>query len=143
MLREEEVEMNHMLCMDMDTVSQRQDRLLVTLDRLLELPRTGVNWMLNQAAQLVAEALGADKVDIFLHEPATDTLVALGASDTPMGRRQYAIGMDRLLLMNGGRLVDVFLTGVPCLTGHADQDAEGLFGVKSIISTVFQVEECH
>src|SRR2546421_544094 len=118
--------MNHMLCMDMDTVSQRQDRLLVTLERLLELPTTEGDWMLNQAAQLVAEGLGA-----------------LGARDTPMGRRQYAIGMDRLLLMNGGRLVDVFLTGVPCLTGHADQDAEELFGVKSVISTVFQVEACH
>jgi two-component system, OmpR family, sensor kinase len=139
--------MNHMLCMD--TVSQRQDRLLATLERLLELPTTEVNWMLNQAAQLVAEVLGAEKVDIFLHEPATDSLVALGTGDTQVGRRQYAIGMDRLILMNGGRLVDVFLTGVPCLTGHADQDAEELFGVKiglgvkSEIATVFQVEAHH
>jgi len=35
MWREEEVEMNHMLCMDMDTVSQRQDRLLVMLEKSL------------------------------------------------------------------------------------------------------------
>ena len=27
--------MNHMLCMDMDTVSQRQDRLLATLEKSL------------------------------------------------------------------------------------------------------------
>src|SRR5438874_6779003 len=129
-----------------EVVCQRQDRLLTTLERLLELPTTDVNSTLNQAAQLVAEVLAAEKVDAFLHNSLTDTLVAIGTNDTPMGKRQQAVGMDRLLLGNGGRLVEVFLTGVPYLTGHADLDSEELvgvkvgMGVKSEIATVFEVE---
>jgi two-component system, OmpR family, sensor kinase len=94
-----------------DTASQRQDRLLTTLERLLELPATEVNATLNQAAQLVAEVLATDKVDIFFHDPEDDTLVSLGISDTPMGRQQKAIGMGRLPIANGGRTVEVFLSG--------------------------------
>jgi signal transduction histidine kinase len=132
-----------------DAASQRQDRLLTTLERLLELPATEVNTTLNQAAQLVAEVLTADKVDVFFHESADDTLVALGTSDTPMGRRQHAIGMDRLPLANGGCTVEVFLSGTSYLTGHADQDPDELvgikvgLGVKSEIGTVFQVHAQH
>ena len=103
---------------------------MTTLERLLELPTTDVNSTLNQAAQLVAEVLAAEKVDAFLHNSLTDTLVAIGTNDTPMGKRQQAVGMDRLFLGDGGRLVKVFLTGVPYLTGHADQDSEELVGVK-------------
>jgi len=66
---------------------------------------------LHQAASLIAEVLAADKVDIFFHDLGSETLVALGTSDTPMGRKQRAIGMDRLPLANRGRSVEVFLTG--------------------------------
>jgi two-component system, OmpR family, sensor kinase len=139
--------MNHMLTKE--AIGQRQDRLLTTLERLLELPMTDVNSTLNQVAQVVAEVLAAEKVDAFLRDAATDTLVALGTSDMPMGRRQQAIDMDRLLLVNGERLVEVFLTGVPYHPGHADQDCEewvevkvGL-EVKSEIATVFEVGTHH
>src|SRR5438045_8078909 len=132
-----------------DAASQRQDRLLTTLERLLELPATEVNTTLNQAAQLVAEVLAADKVDVFFHESANETLVALGTSDTPLGRRQRAIGMDRLPLANGGCTVEVFLSGTSYLTGHADQDPDELVGIKvglgvrSQIGAVFQVHTQH
>lgn len=134
---------------DKDTASLRQDRLLTMLERLLELPATEVNATLKQAAQLVAEVLEADKVDIFFHEAADETLVALGTSDTPMGRRQQAIGMDRLPLANGGRTAEVFLSGTSYLTGNADQDPEELVGikvglaVKSQIAAVFRVQSQH
>ncbi|MFL5702646.1 MAG: ATP-binding protein [Ktedonobacteraceae bacterium] len=132
-----------------EAATQRQDRLLTTLVRLLELPATEVNTTLNQAAQLVAEVLAADKVDIFFHESANETLVALGTSDTPMGRRQHAIGMDRLPLANGGCTVEVFLSGTSYLTGHADQDPNELVGIKvglgvrSEIGVVLQVHTQH
>ena len=61
-----------------EVVCQRQDRLLTTLERLLELPTTDVNSTLNQVVQLVGEALTAEKVDAFLHDVATDTLMAHG-----------------------------------------------------------------
>src|ERR1700730_9122130 len=131
---------------DQDGTSQWQDRLLTTLEGLLELSTTEVKATLDQATSLIAEVLAADKVDLFFHDPASKTLVALGTSDTPMGRRQRAIGMDRLSLANGGRTVEVFLTGTPFLTGHADQDPEELvgvkigLGVKSEIAAVFEVK---
>ncbi len=129
-----------------DTAGQRTDRLLATLERLLELPATEVDATLNQAVQLVAEVLEADKVDAFFYEPSAETLVALGTSDTPMGRRQKAIGMDRLPLANGGRTVEVFLTGTSLLSGHVDQDPDELIGIKdglgvvSQMATIFEVE---
>jgi two-component system OmpR family sensor kinase len=62
-----------------------------------------------------------------------------------MGRKQHAIGMNRLPVANGGREVDVFLTGVPYATGQADQDpgqlrgmTEGL-GVRSAIMVPLEV----
>jgi signal transduction histidine kinase len=132
-----------------DTAHQRQDRLLNTLERLLELPATEVDTTLNRAAQLVADVLSADKVDIFFYDPTNETLVSLGISDTPMGRHQQAIGMDRLPIANGGRIVEVFLHGTAYFTGHADQDPDELVGIKgrlgviSEMATVFQVRTKH
>jgi two-component system, OmpR family, sensor kinase len=131
---------------DKDDMSQRQDQLLTTLEGLLELPATEVKVTLDQATSLIAEVLAADKVDVFFHEPASATLVALGTSNTPMGRKQRAIGMDRLPLANGGRTVEVFLKGTSYLTHHADQDPEELMGlkvglgVKSVIAAVFEAK---
>jgi signal transduction histidine kinase len=105
------------------------ERLLATLERLLELAPTGLQPALDAAAQLVAEALGADKVDAFLHVQAIDSLVAVGTSDTPMGRKQHAIGLDRLPLANGGRLVEVFRSGASYRTGRADEDPGELIGI--------------
>ena len=131
---------------DKDETSQWQDRLLTTLEGLLELPTTKVKATLDQTAHLIAEVLAADKVDVFFHDPASEALVALGTSDTPMGRQQRAIGMDRLPFANGGRAVEVFHTGTSYLTGHADQDPDVLvgvkvgLGVKSMIVTAFEAK---
>jgi len=65
------------------------DRLLETLQRLLVIPSTELRPTLNQASTLVSEVLGADKVDVFLYDADTDTMVAMGTSDTPMGRRPW------------------------------------------------------
>ena len=78
---------------------------------------------------MVAEALRADKVDAALYDSTTESLVAVGTSHTPMGRKQHAIGMNRLPVANGGREVDAFLTGVPYATGQADQDPGQLRGM--------------
>jgi signal transduction histidine kinase len=97
---------------------------------LLAIPATDARTAFNQASQVVAETLGADKVDIFLYDPAVDTLVAVGTSDTPMGRRQVALGLNRLPLSNGGRTVQVFQTGKCYNSGHVEQDPDELRGVK-------------
>jgi DNA-binding NarL/FixJ family response regulator len=78
----------------------------------------------------VLEAVGADKIDVFLYEPNSATLVAMGTSDTPVARRQKELGLDRQPLANGGRAACVFETGKPYLNGHVDQDLEELRGVR-------------
>jgi DNA-binding CsgD family transcriptional regulator len=100
------------------------DRDLVTLRALLALEATDLRVTLAQAAHLVAEALGADKVDVFLHEAEADSLVAYGTSDTPMGHREHVLELDRLPLAGGGQTVEAFRTGRPYLMRRVE-DASG------------------
>lgn len=99
---------------------------MATLERLLALPITGVTETLGTASCLVAEAVGGEKAEVFLHDPARDSLVAVGVTNTALGRREEALGLDRVPLATGGKVVDVFQTGEPYLTGQADQDAAEL-----------------
>jgi hypothetical protein len=46
-----------------------------------------------------------------------------------MGRKQRALGLDRMQIANGGREVEVFQSGLSHLTGHADQDPGELVGM--------------
>lgn len=73
-----------------------------TLRRLLAIGATDLRTALNQASQLVAEVLSADKVDVFLLDASGTELTALGVSDTPMGRHERQIGLDHLALADGG-----------------------------------------
>jgi DNA-binding CsgD family transcriptional regulator len=107
-----------------------QDRLLTTLERLLEIPSTTVRQTMDQVANLVAHALEAEKVDAFLHDEATATLVAVGTSDTPLGQKQRGCGLDRQAVANGGRTVKVFLTGEAHFDGDVQKDDEELIGVR-------------
>src|SRR5215212_10452725 len=95
-------------------------RLLNTLQRLLAIASPELHPALDQASDLVAQALGADKVDVFLYEADKDSLVALGTSRTPMGKKQHELGLDRMPLANAGPLAQVYTTGEPYRTGRAD-----------------------
>jgi two-component system OmpR family sensor kinase len=103
-------------------------RLLSTLEQLLAIESTNLESALNQASDLIAPAINAEKIDAFLFDPSNETLVAVGTSNTPMGIRQHKIGMDRLPLANDGPEVQVFTTGGSYHTGHADKDPEVLVG---------------
>lgn len=104
-------------------------RLLATLERLLALPATDMRGALDATADLIREAVGADKVDVFLHDPTIDSLVAIGVSDTSMGRRQVALGLDRMPLANGGPTVEVYRTGVTYNGGHNQDDPTQVRGI--------------
>ena len=110
-------------------VPMRGDRLLETLQRLLAIQSPELRPALAEACTLVAEVLGAEKVEVFLYQQPGASLVAMGISATEMGRRQQALGLDRQPLANGGTAVRTFETGEPCLTGHADQDPDQLKGI--------------
>lgn len=116
--------------MDGTRATAESGRLLRTLERLMEIEATEVKGALDEASDLVAEALRAEKIDAFLHDPAADTLVAVGTSNTPLGRLQREIGMHLLPVANGGRTVEVFETGGCYFTGRADEDPSVLAGIS-------------
>jgi two-component system, OmpR family, sensor kinase len=109
------------------------DRLLPLIQQLLAIEETDIPKALNRAATLVVEAFAAEKADIFLYEQESQTLVALGVSQTLLGQHQRSIGMNRLPLANGGRTVEVFQTGTPYRSGHVDQDPKELPGIKEAL----------
>lgn len=108
----------------------KHESLLSTLQRLLELPTTNVSETLYQSTQLVAAALHAEKVDTFLYEREQESLVAYGTSQTPMGTKEQALGLNRLPLAEGGRAVGVYQTGHPYWSGHVQRDPAELPGMK-------------
>lgn len=122
-----------------------RDKLLPALERLMEIEATDVKGALAQASQMVAEAVHADKVDAFLHDPSIDSLVAVASSNTPMARRQREIGLDRLPVFNRGKQAEVYETGEPYINGRADEDPAmlpgyiGGLGVRSVIDVPMDV----
>jgi len=106
------------------------DRRRATLEQLLALDALDLNGALTDAAQIVAEALGADKVDAFIYDAKTECLVARGTSDTAMGRKQIALGLNRLPLAHGGRAATVFRSGECHVDGHVDEDPLEVEGIK-------------
>jgi signal transduction histidine kinase/DNA-binding CsgD family transcriptional regulator len=107
-----------------------QNRLLGTLQRLLEIHPLDMDSALDSATVAVAEALGAEKVDAFLYDPTTTTLVARGTSPTPLGRKQHGLGLHLLPVANGGRMVEVYQTGTPRRSGRVDRDRQELRGIR-------------
>jgi signal transduction histidine kinase len=105
--------------------------MLRALEGLLAILPTDARGVMNQAALCLSELLRADKVDIFLFDPSSTSLVAVGTSDTPMGRKQVALGLNRLPLANGGRMAEVFQTGKPWFHPRQDEDPGELPGVRN------------
>jgi signal transduction histidine kinase len=131
--------------MTVNEPEHQEVRLIHLLERLLAMQGIEVKATLDEASQLLTEAMQAEKIDVFVLDPATNTQVALGVSATPMGARQRAIGLDRLPLANGGREAEVYHTGQPYLSGHVDLDTGVLkgfrfeLGVRSMIIVPFNV----
>ena len=131
--------------MDRDEATSQEARLLRMLEALLALEVSDLSTAMERAAQQVAEVLGADKVDVFVHDPASQALVAIGTSQTPMGRKQHELGLDRLPIAEGGRTVEVLQTGRSHLSRHADREQgepAGMIeklGVRSSINVPLEV----
>ncbi len=96
----------------------------------MRMPGTDLRTTLTHAADLVAAATGADKIDAFLYDAARDSLAAVGTSTQPLSSLQRQLGLDVLPVSNGGRVVDVFKTGKTFVTGRLQEDPEELRGVK-------------
>lgn len=128
-----------------DHLPIKPDRLLSTLEQLLAIEATDLEAALQRAADLVGEVLGADAISVFVYDAESESLVLRGMSGTPLAKRQRAIGMDRLRLVEGGRAVEVFRTGVSHRSGRTDKDPQELpaltskLGVRSAVIVPVQV----
>ncbi|MFL5299940.1 MAG: ATP-binding protein [Anaeromyxobacteraceae bacterium] len=126
-------------------MSTNRELLMEALKRLVAVRAVELRPALREAADAIAAATGADKVDVFVLEERSGSLVAIGVSDTPLGRRQIALGLDRLPIANGGRTVRVYETGAEFMTGDARTDPEelpgavGALGVRSSVQVPFDV----
>lgn len=113
--------------------AERSLRLFRALQSLLAIEPIALGPVLNEASQVVAVALGAEKVDIFLYEAHARALVAAGMTNSPMGREQARIGLNRLAIADGGLAVRVFKSGRSIATGRADQEEGELEGIIKLL----------
>ena len=114
----------------MDPATSVPQRQLDLLKALLRIPGADPRTTLTHAADLVAAATSADKVDAFVYDAGRDSLNAVGTSTQPLSALQRQLGLDVLPLSNGGRVVYVYKTGKTFLTGRLRDDADELRGVK-------------
>jgi len=114
----------------MEAGQSQERRYLVTLQQLFAIRAADLRTALSHAADAMAQATGADKVDALLFDETRDSLVALGTSAQPLTDKQKMLGLDVLPLANGGSVVRVFATGQLFRTGNLQADADELRGVK-------------
>jgi two-component system OmpR family sensor kinase len=125
-------------------VIERHPSLLRALERVLEIDGTNLRDVLSRAADVIADEVRADKVDVFVHDRASDTLVALGMSHTPMTERERAAGLDRLPVATAGRAAAVHLSREPFRIGDLALDPLRIpalverVGVRSVMMVPFE-----
>ena len=119
--------------------------LIDVLQRLMAVQTIELRPALVEAADAIVGVTGAEKVDVFLHDPPSGSLNALGVSRTPLGDKQRALGLDRLPVVNGGRTALVFTNGTEYMTGHAEADPEELraivreLGIRSNVAVPLEI----
>lgn len=107
------------LALENSAILRRQERrtqFIKLLHTIATMPAPEATEELAQtiANQLCAITL-AEVASILLHSAATDELIALGISDTPLGHVQRESGRDHLPLATSGPLLRVFQSGAPAL----------------------------
>jgi two-component system OmpR family sensor kinase len=111
-----------------EKLADDSDRLLETLQRLLGIQSVDLRPALDHASTLVSEALRADKVDVFLYEASSHSLVAMGTSNTPLGQLQHQFGLNRQPIALGGPAVRVYETGESHINGNVDEAPDRVRG---------------
>lgn len=113
----------------MEAGKSADGRLLALLGQLFEIAPAAVDAVLSRCADLIGAATGAEKVDAFLYDPASSSLVAVGTSHTELARLQRSLGLDRLPLANADPMAVVYETGEAYQHGHIDDDPRQPRGV--------------
>lgn len=118
---------------------------LYTLERLIEIDEIEPRQVLCHASSMIAEVMSAEKVDAFMFEPASGCLVAAGTSDTPMGRKQQELGLDKVPIKPKSREFEVYDSGQSYVTGRGEDDPDMTagfveqLGVRSLMLVALNV----
>lgn len=96
--------------------------LLYTLERLIAIDEIEPRDVLCRASSMIAEVMSAEKVDAFMLDLQSECLVAAGTSDTPMGRKQQDLGLDKISIHLQSRQTEVYESGEPHRTGYGAED---------------------
>ena len=119
--------------------------VLELLAWLRQIDAASVEAAFQHVADVLATTFAADKADAFLFDPTQDMLVALGTSRTPLGDRQRALGLNRMPMSGGGRIVWVFKEMRPFVDGDVENDdLERIavwrdLGIRSTLAVPFRV----
>jgi len=100
----------------------RRDRFGETFEQLLGLNLGAVETALDRVAAVLLHALEVDQIDVFAFEAASDSLVMVATSSTPIGRWRCGTPMRRLALAYGGPVVEAFRSDRPFIAGKAAPD---------------------
>jgi two-component system OmpR family sensor kinase len=120
-------------------------RILDLLERLFALAPAAVDVVLSQSADHIAQVFQCEKVDVFLCDDASHSLVAIGTSHTELAELQKSLGLDRLPLANADPMAQVFQAGEIYNNGHVEQDVRHPRGVieqlciRSMMAVPFEV----
>jgi two-component system, OmpR family, sensor kinase len=127
------------MAMNATLTSAFQEPLLRLLQELLDLPALDPGQALTAGASSVARWLGCEKADAFLFDEQRSSLAAIGTSATPLGELQRKLGLDVLPVAQGGRSVEVYVTGRPHVNGHVEADEQELRGIVRDLAVRSQV----
>ncbi len=119
---------------------------LTTLEQLLAIRRLPLSVVIDRACLILQDVLDIDDANVYRYDDALNALIAESAFTTPMAHHQQALGLDRLAISEGGRVVEVFQTGNRYYTGHAEHDPQiraGFtrdLGIRSLAVVPFTVD---
>jgi DNA-binding CsgD family transcriptional regulator len=106
------------------------ETVLELLDSLQQVHSATARDAMQHAANVLSALFVADKVDAFFYDESEELLVALGTSETPLGKRQHELGLHRLSLSAGGRTAWVFSEGRTHRDGNVENDTMELIGIR-------------
>ena len=128
------------LALENTRILAREERRSKLINLLRYLATDLSDKMLKEVAQDMERHLGevmdAQHVDVLLYNEQTDELVALGSSETALGRAQQELGLDHVPLGKAGVLAEVLQTGHPFFSN----DVEGVPAFPAALTEKLQVK---
>jgi signal transduction histidine kinase len=120
---------------DILRLQERRTQFIRLLHTIAAIPESeSIEAMAHMINDQLCAITQAEIASIMLPSAATDELIGLGISDTPLGRLQRESGLDHIPIATSGPLWEVFQSGKPILIS----DGRTLGGLPALESTHIQ-----